>query len=176
MAANYNCGVLLRQNGPVGCVLATCRGQLSAAITRLMSKCLWSGWKWLTGVIETASHFPCCPVNRECLGKKTQTEKKCTLGESRHRGFLGFLVVDNICYIFLTVRQAAFGEEGRWRQIKSIYRWHLDLVTESFRCINSLNAWAPNCATFWNQKLYCDTVFLHKNDEMKNSSGLQFKA
>ena len=22
------------------------------------------------------SHFPCCPVNRECLWKKTQIEKK----------------------------------------------------------------------------------------------------
>ena len=93
------------------------------------------------------------------FGKENPNRTKCTLGESRHRGFLGFLVVDNICYIFLTVRQAAFGEtmrlhsvgkrtrkcdrenrEGRWRQIKSIYRWHLDLVTESLRCINCLNA------------------------------------
>ena len=38
--------------------------------------------------------------------------------------------------------------EGRWRQIKSTYRWHLDLVDDSLRCINSLNAWAANCATF----------------------------
>ena len=120
--------------------------------------------------------LPLLPCKSWMFGKESPNRNKSTLGESRHRGFLGFLVVDNICYIFLTVRQVAFGEEGRWRQIKSIYRWHLDLVTESFRCINSLNAWAPNCATFWNQKLCCDTVFLHKNDEMKNSSGLQFKA
>ena len=56
-------------------------------------------------------------------------------------------------------------QECRWRQIKIIYWWHLDLVGESLRCINSLNAWAANCATFWNQKLYCDTVFLHINDD-----------
>ena len=29
---------------------AMCRGELSAAIARLMSKCLWSGWKWQRGV------------------------------------------------------------------------------------------------------------------------------
>ena len=39
-------------------------------------------------------------------------------------------------------------QEGRWRQVKIIYRWHLDLVGESLRCIISLNAWAANCATF----------------------------
>ena len=38
--------------------------------------------------------------------------------------------------------------EGRWCQINSIYRLHPDLVAESLRCINSLNAWATNCATF----------------------------
>ena len=38
--------------------------------------------------------------------------------------------------------------EGRWRQIKSIYRWNLGLVTERLRCISCLNAWATNCATF----------------------------
>ena len=27
-------------------LLAMCRGELSAVIARLMSKCLWSGWKW----------------------------------------------------------------------------------------------------------------------------------
>ena len=40
--------------------------------------------------------------------------------------------------------------------------------------INCLNAWATNCTTFRNQKLCCVTVFLHKNDETKNSPGLQF--
>ena len=39
-----------------------------------------------------------------------QIEKKCTLRELRHRGFLGILVVEYICYIFLTVREAAFAE------------------------------------------------------------------
>ena len=38
--------------------------------------------------------------------------------------------------------------EGRWRQIKSIYRWHLDLVTDRIHCISCLNAWDTNCATF----------------------------
>ena len=65
--------------------------------------------------------------------------------------------------------------EWRWRQIKSIYRLYLDLVVKKLCYINCLNAWATNCATFRNQKLCCGTVFLHKSDEIKTSSGLQFK-
>ena len=48
----------------------------------------------------------------------------------------------------------------------NIYRLHLDLVVKQL-CCN---------ATFRNHKLCCINVFLHKNDETKNSSGLQFKA
>ena len=66
--------------------------------------------------------------------------------------------------------------EGRWRQVKSIYRLYLDLVDEQICYNNCSNAWATNCATFKNQKLCYGTVFLHKNDETKNSSGLHFKA
>ena len=47
--------------------------------------------------------------------------------------------------------------EWRWRQIKSIYRLHLDLVVKQL-CYNScLNAWATNSATFRNQVMlwYC---------------------
>ena len=54
--------------------------------------------------------------------------------------------------------------EWRWRQIKYFYRLHLDLVVKQL-CCN---------ATFRNRKLCCGNVFLHKNDETKNSSGLQF--
>ena len=36
------------------------------------------------------------------------------------------------------------------------------LCSQSTLLINSLNAWATNCATFRNQKLYCCTVFLLK--------------
>ena len=64
--------------------------------------------------------------------------------------------------------------EWRWRQIKSIYRLYLDLVVKQLCYISCLNAWATNCATFRNKKLCCGTVFLHKNDETKNFSGLQF--
>ena len=66
--------------------------------------------------------------------------------------------------------------EWWWHQIKSIYRLYLDLVVKQLCCINCLNAWATNCAPFRNQKLCCGTVFLNKNDETKNSSGLYFKA
>ena len=45
------------------------RGELSAAITQLISKCLWSGWKWSSPLI-------CFPVNHEYLWKKTQIKKK----------------------------------------------------------------------------------------------------
>ena len=44
----------------------------------------------------------------------------------------------------------------------NIYRLHLDLVVKKL-CYN---------ATFGNQKLCYGNVFLHKNDEPKNSSGL----
>ena len=60
--------------------------------------------------------------------------------------------------------------EWRSRQIKSIYRLHLDLVVKKLYYINCLNAWATSFATFRNQILCCGTVFLDKNDEMKNSS------
>ena len=33
-------------------VLAMCRGNLSA-VTRILSECLWKGWKWWRGVKET---------------------------------------------------------------------------------------------------------------------------
>ena len=57
-------------------LLALCSGELFAVITWLTSKCLCSGWKWLRGVKEIASSFPCCPVSHECSSKKTQIEKK----------------------------------------------------------------------------------------------------
>ena len=31
-------------------------------------------WKWLQGVKEIASSFPCCPMNPDCSWKKTQIE------------------------------------------------------------------------------------------------------
>ena len=57
-------------------LLAMCKGELSAMITRLMSKCLWSRWKWQWGVNEMLSSSPCSPVVRECSWKKTHIEKK----------------------------------------------------------------------------------------------------
>ena len=47
--------------------LAMCRGEFSAVIPRLMSKCLWSGWK--------CSAFPCSPVICQCSRNKTHIEK-----------------------------------------------------------------------------------------------------
>ena len=65
-------------------------------------------------------------------------------------------------------------ENREWRryQIKSIYRLHLDLVFKQLYYISCLNACATNCTTFRNQKLCCGTVFLNKNHETENSSGL----
>ena len=48
-----------------------CRGELSALIDRLMSKCLWSGWNCFS------------PVIREWSWKKTQIEKKSLYRERR---------------------------------------------------------------------------------------------
>ena len=52
------------------------RGELSATITQLMSKCLWSRRKWLKRYKEIASPFTCCPMNREYSWKKSQREKE----------------------------------------------------------------------------------------------------
>ena len=38
-------------------LLAMCRGEPSAVIARLLSKCLSSGWKWYWGVKEISSPF-----------------------------------------------------------------------------------------------------------------------
>ena len=54
---------------------AMCIGELSAVITQLMSKCLWSGWKCSKGYKEIASTFTCSPVNPEYLWKKRQIKK-----------------------------------------------------------------------------------------------------
>ena len=48
----------------------------------------------------------------------------------------------------------------------------VDLVAKQLCYVNCSNTWATNCATFRNQKLCCGNVFLRKNDETKNSSGL----
>ena len=68
-------------------------------------------------------------------------------------------------------------ENREWwqHQIKSIYGWNPDLVVQCLLCISCLNAKATNCPTIWSQKLQC-AVFQHKNDETKNSTGMQFKA
>ena len=62
--------------------------------------------------------------------------------------------------------------EWRWRQIKSVYMWYLDVVVKRLRCIDCLNPWVTNCTTFWSQKFFSGTVFLHKNDAKQNSSTL----
>ena len=51
-------------------------GELSAAITRIMSKSLGSAWKWYKGYKEIASHDPCYPANCEHSWKKTQIERQ----------------------------------------------------------------------------------------------------
>ena len=81
------------------------------------------------------------------------------------------------CLNFVEERPQQCDRENRvWCQIKSKYRLQLDLAVKQFSYISCLNACATHCATFRNQKSCCGTVFLHKNDETKNSSGLQFKA
>ena len=80
-----------------------------------------------------------------------------------------------ICLNFVEERTQKCDRENRewrWYQIKSIYRLHLGLVVKQLYYISCLNAYATNCATFRNRKLCCGTVFLHKNDETGNSSGL----
>ena len=47
-----------------------------AVITQPMPKCLWNGWTLYRGDKEIVSPFAWCPVNRECLWKNTQINKK----------------------------------------------------------------------------------------------------
>ena len=69
--------------------------------------------------------------------------------------------------LWVNVLRSVIGKTESGGGVKSnIYRLHLDLVVKQL-CCN---------ATFRNHKLCCVNVFLHKNDERKNSSGLQFKA
>ena len=84
-----------------------------------------------------------------------------------------------MCLDFVEERTQKCDRENRkwrWCQIKSIYRLHLDLVVKHFCYISCLNTCATNCATSRNQKLCCGTVFVHKNNEKRNSSGLLSKA
>ena len=91
-------------------LLAMCRGGLSAATARLMSKYLWSGWKWYSGVKEIPSPFPCSPVIRECSWKKSQIGKKTRKTKRtkksrvtiiRNQGFFSFfeLVIQSETFI-----------------------------------------------------------------------------
>ena len=57
------------------CLPAMRRDELFAAITQLMSECLWSGWKSQKRYKEMVSPFICCPVNLEYSWKKNQIEK-----------------------------------------------------------------------------------------------------
>ena len=60
------------------CLLAIWRGKLSVVISQLMSKCLWSGWKWWWWIKEIPHPTPLLPpfacyrVNWACSWKKTQ--------------------------------------------------------------------------------------------------------
>ena len=131
MAAKYPCGVLLRQNGPVGCIaqwLATCarkpkvtNSSPTAGYAQRSAPCSNYSANVQVSVkrveVVDRSHRNCLPLPLlSCIswmfGKENQNRKNGTLGESRYRGFLGFLVVDSICYLFLTLRQTAFGENN----------------------------------------------------------------
>ena len=54
--------------------LSVCRDELSAIITLLIFKCLWSGWKWLTGIkIGLILPLLSCDMSRE----RTYRWEKC---------------------------------------------------------------------------------------------------
>ena len=110
-----------------------CRGELSAVIARLMSKRLWSGWKWLWGVTEIPSPLPCSPVIREWLWKKAPIEKK-KLYESPRR-YYRWKVLNNYfpfpsfpCFsvwktFFFTVKNNSFYTSWKWHCVKSVRIW-----------------------------------------------------
>ena len=54
----------------------------------VLGKCLnvyEAGRSYKEELKEIASHFPCCPVNRECSWKKTHREKKKKKRKKRSR-------------------------------------------------------------------------------------------
>ena len=69
--------------------------------------------------------------------------------------------------MFVTVRENVFGEDevlefcgetysevckGKLRVVvtseKPVYMWYQNLIVKRLRCINCLNPWTNNCATF----------------------------
>ena len=56
--------------------MAMCKGEFSAVIARLISKCSWCGWKWYRGV-RIGLFLPSCSVIRECpLVEKPDRKKR----------------------------------------------------------------------------------------------------
>ena len=115
-------------------LLATCRGELSQVIARLISKYLWSVCKWYRGVKKVAYPLPCCPVNRECSWKKTHRKKistKIFLSVILFVYHLWWLCCDNfiISYMFDIPfslnrgrRNCPFSKWGKKKEVKRCYR------------------------------------------------------
>ena len=57
-------------------LLVTSRVEISALNPQLMSKCLWSKWKWYWGVKQMPSPFPYSLVIRQWSWKKVPDRKK----------------------------------------------------------------------------------------------------
>ena len=121
------------------------------------------------------SKVPLCFVDMEkwqirWIGTSMVFSLFCSrLGLLHLRGCKGACLWRRLCawILWVNVLRSVIGKTESGGGVKSnIYRLHLDLVVKQL-CCN---------ATFRNHKLCCVNVFLHKNDETKNSSGLQFKA
>ena len=58
-----------------------------------------------------------------------------------HQDFLGFLVVDYICYIFLTVREAAIGESYALELFRGAYSEVLQGKVKGVMASDKINLW-----------------------------------
>ena len=124
-------------------LLPMCRGELSAVIARLMSKCLWSDWKWLWGVKEMPSPFPCSLVIHEWLWKETHIEKKSSLKQMNSKSELYFSYeTKNIIYKYCPYNRRRRVKQGvlvkrsffySVEQKKKIY-----IVSQTFVTLNQL--------------------------------------
>ena len=97
------------------------RGELSAATTQLMSKCLQSGWKLLKGYKEIVS--TCCPVNRGYSRKKSETEKKLKKNKTNYA--LQHVRIDSWCMWVKSILNRS------WRRFLLFRNQSIDLQNKS---------------------------------------------
>ena len=88
-----------------------CKGKISAVIARLMSKWLWSRWKWWRGVKMNGHHLSLPSCDSWFWWKKTQIEKKNKT--KLNWGIYTIFLIVSPLYVFLNLKRWGIGLRGR---------------------------------------------------------------